>query len=136
MYHANLAVSVAVAVALSGRHRQTKVYWGIRCSNMDLSDYGLALWLVIRLGAWGSRWPAAIVANSTAGRDVHHALGYAARRFLLIDNGVDVGRFQPNPHDRAEIRAELGLAEDDFVIAVAPRYDQMKDYPTLLAALE
>lgn len=134
MYHANLAVSVAVA--LSGRHRQTKVYWGIRCSNMDLSDYGLALRLVIRLGAWGSRWPAAIVANSTAGRDVHHALGYAARRFLLIDNGVDVGRFQPNPHDRAEIRAELGLAEDDFVIAVAPRYDQMKDYPTLLAALE
>ena len=92
--------------------------------------------MVIRLGAWGSRWPAAIVAKSTAGRDVHHALGYAARRFLLIDNGVDVGRFQPNPHDRAEIRAELGLAEDDFVIAVAPRYDQMKDYPTLLAALE
>ena len=70
MYHANLVVSVAVA--LSGRHRQTKVYWGIRGSNMDLSDYGLA----------------------------------------------------------------LRLAEDDFVIAVAARYDPMKDYPTLLAALE
>jgi hypothetical protein len=70
MYHANLVVSVAVA--LSGRHRQTKVYWGIRGSNMDLSGYGLA----------------------------------------------------------------LRLAEDDFVIEVAARYDPMKDYPTLLAALE
>ena len=70
MYHANLVVSVAVA--LSGRHRQTKVYWAIRGSNMDLSDYGLA----------------------------------------------------------------LRLAEDDFVIAAAARYDPMKDYLTLLAALE
>jgi glycosyltransferase involved in cell wall biosynthesis len=134
MYHANLAASAAVA--LSGRRRQTKVYWGIRCSDMNLSDYGLALRLVVRMGGWSSRRPDAIIANSAAGVVVHRALGYTPRHFLLIDNGVDTDRFKSSSADRTAVRAELGLGQDDFVVAVAARYDPMKDYPTLLAALE
>jgi hypothetical protein len=38
--------------------------------------------------------------------------------------------------DLSDYGLVLRLAEDDFVIAVAARYDPMKDYPTLLAALE
>lgn len=134
MYHANLAASAAVA--MSGTGRRMKVYWGIRCSDMNLADYGLMLSIVVRLGAWLSRWPDAIVANSAAGLGVHRALGYAPRRFLLIDNGVDTDRFQPDATDYADVRSELGLGMDDFVIAVAARHDPMKDYPTLLAAVD
>jgi glycosyltransferase involved in cell wall biosynthesis len=66
-------------------------------------------------------------------------LGYApnrtTNRFLLIDNGVDTDRFQPDAMDHSAVRSELGLDADEFVIAVAARYDPMKDYPTLLAAV-
>ena len=134
MYHANLAASAAVWLA--GARRRTRVYWGIRCSDMDVSDYGRMLRLVIRLGARFSRSPDAIIANSVAGVDAHRKLGYRPRYFLLFDNGVDTQRFQPDQNDRTEVRAELGLNPEDFVVAVAARYDPMKDFPTLLSALK
>ncbi|MFT6579617.1 MAG: glycosyltransferase involved in cell wall biosynthesis [Alphaproteobacteria bacterium] len=134
MYHANLAASVAVWLARA--RRRTKVYWGIRCSDMDVSDYGLILRVVIRAGAWFSKRPDAIIANSASGVSAHQKLGYTPHHFLLFDNGVDTQRFRPKLEDRAAVRAEFGLRASDFVIAVAARYDPMKDYPTLLSALE
>ncbi len=134
MYHANLVSSAALA--LSGRRSRTTHFWGIRCSDMDLNAYGRAFRLVVKAGARLSRWPDAVTCNSEAGIAVHEALGYRPRRFVLIDNGIDTARFKPSSEARSEIRAYHGLAPDIPILAVAARVDPMKDYPTLLAALE
>lgn len=134
MYHANLVATAALA--LSGRRMRTAHYWGIRCSDMDLGAYGWSFRAVVRAGAVLSRRPDAIVSNSKAGIAVHEALGYRPRRYVLIDNGIDTGRFRPDPAARAEMRTALGLAPAAPVIASVARVDPMKDYASLLAALD
>lgn len=134
MYHADLLATVAWLLA--GRRRHTRLYWGIRCSDMDLSRYGLQLRIVIRLLAWLSGLPDGVVANSRRGLAVHRAAGYHPRRFHLVHNGIDAERFRPDPDARAAIRRQLGIAADTPLVAMVARNDPMKDYPTFYAAME
>ena len=69
---------------------------GVRCSDLDMARYGGQLARVIRLCAWLSRLPGAVVANSVAGRAVHRRLGYRAAAFPVIDNGIDTKHFRPD----------------------------------------
>jgi glycosyltransferase involved in cell wall biosynthesis len=133
MYHADL-VSL-VALWLSGRRRRTRLYWGIRCSDMDWSRYRWLSRVVMRLCARLSPHPDAIVVNSEAGRDCHSRLGYRPRHFVVVDNGLDLGGFASDASSRNAVRAELGLDAAAIVVGAVARVDPMKDYPTLLAAL-
>lgn len=68
-------------------------------------------------------------------RDLHaRRTGFPARRITVIHNGVDSERFQPNPPLRASIRAELGIAEDQFCIGCVGNLTPVKDYRTALSA--
>jgi glycosyltransferase involved in cell wall biosynthesis len=134
MYHADLYA--LLALALSRRRAMTKLYWGIRCSDMDLRRYGLALRIVVRLCALLSRFPNGIVVNSHAGARVHGRLGYRRRHMAVIENGIDTAVFRPDKAERASVRASLGLADDAFVIGSVARVDVMKDYPGLLSMLD
>ena len=134
MYHADLYS--LIALILSGRRRQTRLYWGIRCSNMDTTQYGLTLRLVIRLCVWLSFLPNGIIANSVEGRNWHLHIGYRPKLFSIIDNGLDISLYQTTPALREEARAELDIDREAFVIGALARNDPMKDYPNLLTTLE
>ena len=134
MYHADLYS--LIALMLSGRQRQTRLYWGIRCSNMDTTQYGLTLRLVIRLCVWLSFLPNGIIANSVEGRNWHLHIGYRPKLFSIIDNGLDISLYQTTPALREEARAELDIDREAFVIGALARNDPMKDYHSLLTALE
>lgn len=55
-------------------------------------------------------------------RPVLRRLRVPARRMTVLGNGVDLGRFAPpTPAERAEARAELGLAETDVAVGVVSR---------------
>jgi glycosyltransferase involved in cell wall biosynthesis len=134
MYHADLYS--LIALMLSGRQRQTRLYWGIRCSNMDTTQYGLTLRLVIRLCIWLSFLPNGVIANSVEGRNWHLHIGYRPKLFSIIDNGLDISLYQTTPALREEARAELDIDREAFVIGTLARNDPMKDYPSLLTTLE
>ena len=134
MYHADLYG--LLALWLSGRRRQTRLFWGVRCSDMDLRRYGIILRLTVRLCAWLSRSVDGIVVNSRAGARIHRRLGYPARRMTVIDNGFDTESFRPDASQRQAMRRTLGLPEDAFVVGCVARMDEMKDFPTLGAALD
>jgi glycosyltransferase involved in cell wall biosynthesis len=127
MYHGNLLA--ALAHRLGGRRRP--LYWNLRASNVDVARYGR----VVRSGAWLSRWPDVVIANSHAGVKFHVAEGFRPRRIEVIGNGIDTQRFQPDMKAHAAVRAELGIAKDAIVAVHAARVDPMKDHPALLAAL-
>jgi glycosyltransferase involved in cell wall biosynthesis len=57
----------------------------------------------------------------------------SSRRLQVITNGIDVGRFRSN-RPQADIRAELGVPADAFVIGSAGRLAPVKNYPMLLTA--
>tara|TARA_B100000676_G_scaffold267681_1_gene282263 strand:- start:1517 stop:2623 length:1107 start_codon:yes stop_codon:yes gene_type:complete len=127
MYHADLMTSLAARGM-----RETRVYWGIRCSDMDAAHYGLGLKLTRKLCAFLSSWPDAVVANSFAGQRVHADMGYRPRDFVVVANGIDSDRFAPNSEARARIRAELNVPTSQRVVVTLARNDPMKGYVTLL----
>jgi glycosyltransferase involved in cell wall biosynthesis len=45
--------------------------------------------------------------------------GIPRARLFRVSNGVDLQRFRPSPAERAEVRRELGLSEDIFVVLYA-----------------
>ncbi len=108
--------------------------WNIRCSNMDMRQYSFASRSILAVLPYLSRLPTAVVANSRAGWVAHEALGYRPKRWVLIPNGFDTGRFRPDPAVAAGVRGELGLAADAFVVGMAARFDPKKDHENFLRA--
>src|SRR6185503_10681160 len=115
MYHGDLAA--LVALVMSGRRKQTRLVWSIRCSDMDLRHYGRGLRLVVKACTLLSSWPDLVTANSAAGLKSHLALGYRPRRAEVVANGIDVDEFRPDPAARQAVRSELGIADDAIVLA-------------------
>jgi glycosyltransferase involved in cell wall biosynthesis len=133
MYYGDLAA--LLALALSGRRRQARLIWSIRCSAMDWRNYGVGLGLVVKACALLSRWPDLVTANSVAGLKSHLALGYRPRRAEVVANGIDIDEFKPDRDARRAVRTELGIAEDKIVLAHVSRVDAMKDHNNFLAAM-
>lgn len=133
MYHADLLA--LAATSLSGRRNRPRLVWGVRCSDMDVSRYGPALRWTIKLSAWLSRRPDALIVNSHAGWAVHAALGYRPKHVEVISNGIDLDRYHPDRATRRAVRQELGIDEDAVVVANVARRDPMKDHESFLAAL-
>jgi glycosyltransferase involved in cell wall biosynthesis len=131
LYYADLAS--LWALELSGWRATTRLYWGIRSSDMNLKQYRRSLRWTVSACAKRSARPDAVVANAFSGRDVHRALGYAPRAFPVIPNGIDTQRFRPNPSARARMRAQLALPDDKMLVIHVARVDPMKDHASLAA---
>jgi glycosyltransferase involved in cell wall biosynthesis len=56
-----------------------------------------------------------------------------ARLVEVIPNAVDIDAFRKVPEARAAIRSELGIG-DEFVWIAVGRFEEAKDYPTMIAA--
>lgn len=130
LYYGDLTATWALA--LSGRRASTRLYWGVRCSDLDIGHYSRTLRRTIMACARRSGEPEAVVANSFAGREVHRQLGYKPRAFPVIPNGIDTGRFRPDADARRKIRAELGIADETPLILHVARVDPMKDHASLM----
>ena len=116
--------------------RRPRLYWGVRCSELDFSNAGYKMRLVLSACRRLSTVPQAIVTNSEAGRRAHGALGYPDSKFAVIPNGIDTGRFKPDTEVRRVTRKELGLSPDARLVVMAARVDPMKDHGSFLAMLD
>jgi glycosyltransferase involved in cell wall biosynthesis len=84
-----------------------------------------------RLTAWLSE---VVTAVSTAVADAYAKAGLArADRVTVLPNGIDEQEWGREAAMRAEVRGQLGLA-DEFLWCAAGRLEPVKDYPTLLKA--
>lgn len=65
-------------------------------------------------------------------------LGVPRRRLRLLGNGVDLARFDPDrwADQRAAVRAELGVGDDDVVVGVVGRLVWEKGYRAVFDAAE
>ncbi len=129
LYHADLISTAAVRLV-----EHPVLAWNIRCSDMDLRYYRPLTRWILRMLTWLSRIPRAVVVNSEAGREQHHAMGYRPRRWEVIPNGFDVDQFRPDAAYRAARRAEWNLSDDSVAVALIARVDPMKDHETFLDA--
>lgn len=129
LYHADLLGLLASSLA-----GHPAVAWNLRCSNMDLNQYSRVTGMVVRTCAALSRFPSSIVVNSKAGKEYHSAIGYRPKRWDLIPNGFDLGRFHPDEAASPRLREELGIPRPSLLVGLVARFDPMKDHRTFLEA--
>lgn len=129
LYHADL-------LGIVGRTLSSKpiFVWNIRCTDPEIDSASFTAKATRRILTSVSTLPDCVIANSESGRDLHQRLGYRPPRWEVIPNGFDIGRFRPNPAYRREVRCELGIGQDAFLIGLAAGFRPMKDHPTFVRA--
>lgn len=116
------------------RAPRVKVVWGVRASDMGVTDYGWVPRASFAASVALSRVPDLIIANSHAGASYHARAGYPASRITVIPNGIDTLRFVPDAARRSRVRAALAIADDVLLIGNLGRPDLVKDYDTFVRA--
>jgi glycosyltransferase involved in cell wall biosynthesis len=130
MYHADLLGGLAARMA--GR---MPLLWGIRNSTLDAKTSKRTTIQVVRLCARLSRLlPSRIICCSKEAMRIHIDLGYAAQKFVVIPNGLDLDLFKPDPAARREVRGELGVRDDAILIGLGARFDPQKDHLNFVEA--
>lgn len=89
--------------------------------------------LVARLTRWG-RHP--LLTNSDAAREAHVAIGFRDSGWTVIANGIDFDRLSQARAQRQAMRARLGLADGELLLATVGRYCPEKGHAVLAEALQ
>jgi glycosyltransferase involved in cell wall biosynthesis len=114
--------------------RETRVIWGLRASDMDLSRYDRMSRLLFSLQRRFSKRVDRIIANSHAAVAYHEKAGFDMRRATVIPNGIDIERFRPDAGLREAFRREWGVSDEEVAVGIVARIDPMKGYPVLAEA--
>jgi glycosyltransferase involved in cell wall biosynthesis len=101
---------------------------------MDVGATDALFRIELKLGVILSRFADLIICNSQAGCTYQTHRGYFSERMVVVPNGIDVQRFRPDAHARAELRAEWGIGARVALIGLVARLDPMKDHPNFLRA--
>jgi len=132
--HSYLGVPNILATVLKPLLPGTRIVWGVRSSNMDLSRYDrltrLAYWLECRLAHFAD----CIIANSHAGKHYAVANGFPENKMVVIPNGIDTKYFRFDLEERRRTRSAWGIGENEILVGLTARLDPMKDHPTFLQA--
>ena len=132
--HGYLPTPNLSCLALKLFRPKVRIVWGIRDSGVRREQSDWLAGLATRIQGITSGWVDGIISNSNAGRRNAIANGLPGERITVIPNGIDTDKFRPSPADRADVRAELGFAPDEQVVAMLGRLDPMKDHATFLRA--
>lgn len=123
MYHADLLGGLAARLA-----GIRAVGWRINHSNLEPAfNKRTTLWVVATCARMSSWLPRRILSCSEKARTVHVAAGYAAEKMVVVPNGFDLTRFQPDPAARESVRAELGIAGPKALVGLIARYHPQKN---------
>ncbi|WP_292654759.1 glycosyltransferase [Nitratifractor sp.] len=116
------------------KSKQTRLIWGFRASDMDLSKYGKMAQLLFWLQKKSSCRVDGIIANSRSSVAFHETNGFCMERAVVIPNGIDIERFRRDMGKREAFRKRYDLRENDIAIGIVARLDPMKGYPVLARA--
>ncbi|MDM9381275.1 glycosyltransferase [Chlorogloeopsis sp. ULAP01] len=130
--HGYLTEPNLFTICLKPLFPSTRMIWGIRGSNYECDRHDWRVQLYQQLENLLSHFADLIIVNSHAGRDDYLTRGFPASKMIVIPNGIDTERFQPNPEAGAKVRQEWGISEDTILIGLVGRLDPMKDHPTFL----
>jgi glycosyltransferase involved in cell wall biosynthesis len=129
MYHGNIAASLVSRWL----YPRPPAVWNIRHSIYDLKYEKFATRMVIKLNLRLSHMADKILYNSSISRHQHEALGFK-QRGAIVPNGFDVEEFAPKLSAKHQLRKELHIDPDAFIIGHVARFHPMKDHANFLKA--
>lgn len=127
MYHGNWAASLAKAAA-----PRAALVWNIRSAVQG----GQGSFNPLRTSRLFLPLTRRIIYNSQANAEAHIALGYPREKSIVIHNGFDTSRFQPDAGMGSAVRDELGIEHGSPIVGMVGRYDQIKNHHIFLQAVE
>lgn len=132
--HGYLGVPNILAVVMKPLLPRTRVVWGVRASDMDLSCYDWLSRLAYTLECHLARFADRIISNSSAGKRFAVENGFPEDKIVVIPNGIDTACFKFDLEGRRQLRSAWGIGEDEILVGLVGRLDPMKDHPTFLEA--
>jgi len=130
LQHSDLLGGLAAKLAGVG-----PVLWNIRHSTLHPVLTKPRTRLVTRLCALLSAYvPTKILCCSESSREEQVKAGYAARKMVVIPNGVNTRLFKPDPEAYRAVRNEIGIPMDAPVFGAAGRFHPAKDHFNLVRA--
>jgi glycosyltransferase involved in cell wall biosynthesis len=115
------------ATSLSAALTPTPVVWSLRGSGAETSRVAR---VAARVAVYLNRSTAAMVANSSRGKDYFAGRGYQGSRISVVPNGIDTKKFSPRDRTKG---SSLGSAAEK-VIGMVARYHPVKRHGLLLEA--
>lgn len=129
MIHSNFISSIMAWLKPS-----IPVIWSIHNSDVTIGNNKITTLIVSKIcEIISKKVPYKIVYCSIHARNVHERFGYDNIKSQVIHNGIDCIRFSADNFSN-EIRSELGVRKDTFLIGSVGRFHKIKDYPTFFAA--
>lgn len=113
---------------------KTRMIIGLRGSSRDFKHYDWLARSADSLQCILSRFSDLIIVNSKAGFKDSVNQGFPGRKMIVIPNGIDIERFQPNKEAGLVFRKKWGIKDDEIVIGLVGRLHPMKGHSTFLHA--
>lgn len=132
--HGYLGESNLFSILIKPFFPSIQIVWGIRASNVAIDQYGLVGRILIQAEKFLAPFVDLIIVNSHCGRDYCLCQGYPSDKMVVISNGIDTEKFQPNLLAGSNVRAEWGVGEGTILVGLVGRLDPMKDHPNFLKA--
>lgn len=108
------------------------IAWGVRATRVDSRAYGFLSRAMYGMERMLIGFPRLVICNSEASR--REIAGVRSSGVAVVENGIDLDRFRPDPVLRDALRREFGLDAGVTLIGIVGRLDPMKDHATFLAA--
>ncbi|MDZ7959737.1 MAG: glycosyltransferase [Aulosira sp. DedQUE10] len=134
LVHTYMGEANVIAMLLKPFFPSTPMIWGVRISQTPADAFD---WLGNILGKLESLLSHAvdlIIVNSHSGRKDYLSHGFPAEKMVVISNGIDTERFQPDKEAGVKVRAEWGISETQILIGLVGRIYPQKDHSNFLRA--
>ncbi len=132
--HAYLTLPNILVILLKPLFPNTRIVIGLRGSKRNPKhDDWLARWTDSLLCTL-SRFSDLIIVNSKKGFKDSEKQGFPGEKMIVIPNGIDTERFQPNKKAGLGMRREWGVKDGEIAIGLVGSLHPMKGHPTFLQA--
>ena len=132
--HGYLGLSNCLTIFMKPFLPKARMIWGVRASNMDLSQYDWLTRYSYKFECFLSQFAHTIIVNSKAGYQHSASNGFPKNKMVVIPNGINTENFKPDPEARTMVRDKLGIKNGETLIGLIGRLDPMKDHSTFLKA--
>ena len=131
MYHADLLGGL-----LSRFAGVKKIYWNVRGDGIKFGKTKLTTCIIFLLNIFFSYIiPKKIISCSSNSIRKHILCGYS-KKFMHINNGIDLNYFYPNNQIGLKFRKKHNIDKDTFLIGILARYSPQKNFDILIKSLD
>lgn len=128
MYHSDLFGGLAAKMAgVKG------IIWGVRTTEVGLSANSIRF-IRMMCSRLSRVLPTHIVCAAEASRINHIAIGYHAKKMMVIPNGFEPDLLRRDKGKREQIRKACGFASDEVVVGTLGRFSEEKDQENFIRA--